>query len=107
MLPDATVVEGSQFEHYLILKDPEGKQQILLGGKSYILGRSPENEIVLRSQSVSREHATLTGIAVSEPLLQIFRLSDGTPEKGKSTGLLGLRGKLYRSDTMFGDIIRL
>ena len=47
---DATVVEGSQFEHYLILQDPEGQQRILLDSKSYVLGRSPENEIVLRSQ---------------------------------------------------------
>ncbi|WP_434687762.1 tetratricopeptide repeat protein [Pseudanabaena minima] len=103
---DATVVEGSQFEHYLILKDPEGKQRILLDGKNYILGRSPENEIVLRSQSVSREHATLTGIAVSEPLLQIFRLSDGTPEKGKSTNGLLINGEMRESwILMHGDEI--
>ena len=103
---DATVVEGSQFEHYLILKDPEGQQQILLDSKSYVLGRSPESEIVLRSQSVSREHATLIGISVPDPLLQLFRLSDGTPEKGKSTNRLLINGEIRDSWVlMHGDEI--
>lgn len=103
---DATVVEGGQFEHYLILKDPEGQQRILLDSKSYVLGRSPENEIVLRSQSVSREHATLVGIFVPDPLLQIFRLSDGTPEKGKSTNGLLINGEMRDSwILMHGDEI--
>jgi pSer/pThr/pTyr-binding forkhead associated (FHA) protein len=94
---DATVVEGGQFEHYLILKDPEGQQRILLDSKSYVLGRSPESEIVLRSQSVSREHATLIGISVPAPLLQLFRLSNGTPEKGKSTNGVLINGEMRDS----------
>ncbi len=103
---DATVVEGGQFEHYLILKDPEGEQRILLDSTRYVLGRSPENEIVLRSQSVSREHATLIGISVPAPLLQFFRLSDGTPEKGKSTNGLVINGEIRDSwILMHGDEI--
>ena len=103
---DATVVEGSQFEHYLVLKDPEGQQRILLESKSYVLGRSPENNIVLRSQSVSREHATLIGISVPAPVLQLFRLSDGTPEKGKSTNGLVINGEMRDSWVlMHGDEI--
>ncbi len=103
---DATVVEGSQFDHYLILKDPEGPQRILLDSKKYVLGRSPENEIVLRSQSVSREHATLVGISVPAPLLQLFRISDGTPEKGKSTNGLLINGEMRDSWVlMHGDEI--
>jgi len=103
---DATIVEGSQFDHYLILQDPQGQQRILLDGKKYILGRSPEHEIVLRSQSVSREHATLSAIQVSPPLLQIFRLSDGTPEKGKSTNGVLINGEIRDSwILMHGDQI--
>ena len=103
---DATIVEGGQFEHYLILQDPQGQQRILLDGKRYVLGRSPENEIVLRSQSVSREHATLIGIPVTPPLLQVFRLSDGTPEKGKSTNGLLINGEMRDSWVlMHGDEI--
>jgi pSer/pThr/pTyr-binding forkhead associated (FHA) protein len=103
---DATIVEGGQLEHCLILKDPEGQQRISLDAKSYVLGRSPENEIVLRSQSVSREHATLIGISVPSPLLQVFRLSDGTPEKGKSTNGLVINGEMRDSWVlMHGDEI--
>ncbi len=96
-LQDSTIVEGSQFEHFLILQDPEGEQKILLDNKSYVLGRSPENDILLRSQSVSREHATLTSIVVPAPLLQLFRLSDGTLEKGKSTNGVQFNGELRDS----------
>lgn len=96
-LQDATVVEGSQFEHFLILQDPEGEQRILLDSKSYRLGRSSENEIVVRSQSVSREHATLTGISLPPPLFQVFRLNDGASEQGKSTNGVLINGKIRNS----------
>jgi len=92
-LQDATVVEGSQFEHSLVIKDPEGVQGILLDDRFYKIGRSPKNDIVLRSQMVSREHATLTGIITDAPLFQLFRLSDGDPETGKSTNGLQVNGE--------------
>lgn len=105
-LQDATVVEGSNFDHFLILQDPEGQQKISLEHKNYILGRSLESDIVLRSQSVSREHATLTSIKIPAPLLQIFRLSDGTNEKGKSTNGILINGDIRDSWVlMHGDEI--
>lgn len=90
---DPTVVEGSQFEHTLVVKDPEGVQGILLDDRFYKIGRSPKNNIVLRSQLVSREHATLTGILADPPLFQLFRLTDGDPEIGKSTNGLQINGE--------------
>jgi len=94
MIPqDATVVEGSQFEHSLVVKDPEGVQSILLDDRFYKIGRSPKNNIVLRSQLISREHATLTGILAEPPLFQLFRLTDGDPEVGKSTNGLQINGE--------------
>jgi hypothetical protein len=100
---ELTIVEGNQFEHYLIVHYPDGQQRILLDTKSYVLGRAPENSIVLRSQSVSREHASLTSIAVAEPLLQIFRINDGTPEKGKSTNGLLINGTMRDSWVLMHD----
>ncbi|WP_271252285.1 tetratricopeptide repeat protein [Pseudanabaena sp. Chao 1811] len=105
-LQDSTVVEGSQFEHSLVVKDPEGMQGILLDDRFYKIGRSPKNDIVLRSQLVSREHATLTGILTDPPLFQMFRLSDGDLETGKSTNGLHINGE--RRDNwvlMHGDEI--
>ncbi|PZV11748.1 MAG: hypothetical protein DCF20_18965 [Pseudanabaena sp.] len=90
---ESTVVEGSQFEHSLIVKDPEGIQGILLADRFYKIGRAPENGIVVRSQLVSRQHATLTGILIDPPLFQLFRLIDGNPEKGKSTNGIQINGE--------------
>ena len=90
---DSTVVEGNQFDHVLVIKDPEGVKGIRLDDRFYKLGRSPQNDIVVRSQLVSRDHATLTGILVDPPLYQIFRLSDGTPAKGKSTNGMQINGE--------------
>lgn len=90
---DATIVEGSQFEHSLVVKDPEGVQDVLLDDRFYKIGRSPKNNIILRSQLVSREHATLTGLLTDAPLFQLFRLSDGDPEKGKSTNGIQVNGE--------------
>ena len=90
---DATIVEGSQFEHSFVVKDPEGIQELLLDSRFYSLGRSPKNDIVVHSQLVSRQHATLTGILIDPPLFQLFRLSDGNPEKGKSTNGIQINGE--------------
>ena len=89
---EATIVEGNQFEHFLVVQDPEGQQRFLLDSNSYTLGRSPDSNIILRSQSVSREHATLEAIKVKPPLMQVFRISDGT-DKGKSTNGITINGK--------------
>jgi hypothetical protein len=105
---DATVVEGSQFEHSFVVKDPEGVRGMSLDDRFYKLGRSPKNDICVRSQLVSREHATLTGVLIEPPLFQIFRLSDGCLEKGKSTNGIKINGE--RRDhwvLMHGDEIIL
>jgi len=88
----ATIYEAPEFEHFLILQDPEGEQRISLEVKSYTIGRSQDNTILLRSQLVSRKHATLLGIAVLPPVLQVFRVSEGTKENKKSTNGILING---------------
>jgi tetratricopeptide (TPR) repeat protein len=90
----ATTFEAPEFEHFLILQDPEGEQRVSLEVKSYTIGRSQDNTILLRSQLVSRKHATLLGIAVSPPLLQVFRVSEGTKENKKSTNGILINGTI-------------
>ncbi|WP_107666841.1 FHA domain-containing protein [Cyanothece sp. BG0011] len=48
-----------QREHFLIIEDDKGRQEILLREPTYSLGRSHDCDIRLRSQFVSRHHATL------------------------------------------------
>ena len=88
----ATTFEAPEFEHFLILQDPEGEQRISLEVKNYTIGRSQDNTILLRSQLVSRKHATLLGIAVFPPLLQVFRVSEGTKDNKKSTNGILING---------------
>jgi pSer/pThr/pTyr-binding forkhead associated (FHA) protein len=90
---EATVFEGSQFEHSLVIKDPEGIRGTRLDDRFYKIGRSPKSDICIHSQLVSREHATLKGILTDPPLFQIFRLSDGNPENRKSTNGIKINGK--------------
>ncbi|MDX2255189.1 MAG: tetratricopeptide repeat protein [Pseudanabaenaceae cyanobacterium bins.39] len=90
-MQDATIVEGIQFDHYLMVQDPEGSQKILLNAPRYIVGRSPDVEIVLRSQSVSREHATISMLTMEPPLGQLFQITNGT-DKGKSTNGITING---------------
>ncbi|OIP70716.1 MAG: hypothetical protein AUK48_13410 [Oscillatoriales cyanobacterium CG2_30_44_21] len=104
-LQDLTVVESERIDHFLVLQDPQGQQSVNLSQKNYILGRSPEADIILRSQSVSREHATLSAISIN-PLDYVFQISDGTSESGKSTNGLIINGDVRDSWVlMHGDEI--
>lgn len=46
-------------EHYLIIQDNRGRKELLLTEEKYILGRSVNCDIIIKSQFVSRHHATL------------------------------------------------
>ena len=46
-------------EHSLIVKDDRGRREFLLTEQKYSLGRSANCDIIIKSQFVSRHHATL------------------------------------------------
>jgi pSer/pThr/pTyr-binding forkhead associated (FHA) protein len=94
---EATVVEGYQVEHFLVIKDTEGKHKVPLNAAYYSLGRSPECDIVLHSSLVSRHHAYLQYIPVKPPLFQLFRIVDGNMEGLRSTNGIQINGKSYAS----------
>jgi tetratricopeptide (TPR) repeat protein len=88
-----TTFDAPEFEHFLILQDPEGEQRISLEIKSYTIGRS---------QLISQKHATLLGISVLPPLLQVFRVSVGTKRSNKSTNAILING-IKRSSWVLMD----
>jgi tetratricopeptide (TPR) repeat protein len=94
---EATVVEGYQVEHYLVIKDTEGKHKVPLTAAYYSMGRSPECDIVLHSSLVSRHHASLQYLPVKPPLFQLFRIVDGNSEGVRSTNGIQINGKSYAS----------
>ncbi|MEB3312202.1 MAG: FHA domain-containing protein [Snowella sp.] len=49
----------TEAEHYLIIQDDRGRKEMVLTEEIYTIGRSPSCDIFLKSQFVSRYHATL------------------------------------------------
>jgi len=79
--------------HVLTVEDPKGFRNFLLQNMTYSLGRSLDNLIVLRSNLVSRQHATI--LAVNNPNKNscLFRIIDGTLEGTRSTNGILINGK--------------
>lgn len=94
-----------QKEHFLIVEDDKGRQVISLTESSYSIGRSPNSKIRLRSQFVSRYHATLLR-CLSSNGESFYQIIDGD-EQGhlSSNGLLINGEKLTSHALKHGDEI--
>jgi diguanylate cyclase (GGDEF)-like protein len=92
--------------HVLTVEDPQGFRNFLLhNNMTYSLGRSLENMIVLRSNFVSRKHATLLAIT-SKHTSCFFRIIDGLIDGHRSTnGILVNGKKRYSHILSHGDEI--
>jgi pSer/pThr/pTyr-binding forkhead associated (FHA) protein len=78
----------SQKEHFLLVEDDKGKQEVLLKHPVYSLGRAPTCDIRLRSQFVSRHHATLFRFERGNNS-SYYRIVDGDAEgKASANGML-------------------
>lgn len=90
-------------EHFLIVEDDKGRRVVPLTESSYTLGRSPECDIRLRSQFVSRHHATLFRF-VKENGESYYRIVDGDAQGKASSNGLRINGqKLSAYDLKHGD----
>ena len=91
--------------HFLIVEDDYGKKVVLLQNQTYSLGRAPNCDIRVRSQFVSRRHATL--VKQSQPDDKfLYQIVDGDPEKGPSANGLLVNGQKVSSHTLkHGDKI--
>ena len=94
-----------QREHFLIIEDDKGRQRILLRQPSYSMGRAQECDIRLRSQFVSRHHATVYR-RIREDGSSYYRIVDGDAEGKRSVnGLLINKVKEAAHDLQDGDEI--
>lgn len=90
----------------MVVKDLEGQRTIPLQEATYSLGRDSRNAIVLRSRSVSRQHAILLRVTFPETNHYGFRIIDGSFKGKKSTnGLLVNGTKCFSHDLKSGDFI--
>lgn len=95
----------SQQEHILSVEDDSGRREVILSLPVYVIGRSPDCDIILQSQFASRHHATLHR-QQSEGGSSYYRIVDGD-RKGKpsANGLLVNGRKVSAKDLKHGDSI--
>ncbi|MGK7931552.1 MAG: FHA domain-containing protein [Microcystaceae cyanobacterium] len=92
-----------QQEHFLIIEDGKGRQELILSDAVYSLGRATHCDVRLRSQFVSRHHATLLRCLRTDGS-SYYRIVDGD-NHGKSSvnGLLINGSKLAEHNLKHGD----
>ncbi|GAB1539037.1 hypothetical protein NUACC21_17020 [Scytonema sp. NUACC21] len=98
--------EREKIRHLLIVSDLQGQRTIPLKEATYSLGRDSRNAIVLRSRSVSRQHAILLRVTVPDTDQCGFRIIDGSFKGKRSTNGLIVNGtKCFSHDLQHGDVI--
>jgi pSer/pThr/pTyr-binding forkhead associated (FHA) protein len=94
-----------QKDHFLIVEDDKGRKQVLLVEPSYSIGRSPNCDICLRSQFVSRHHATLIRRRRDDGQ-SYYQIVDGDIEGRSSANGLVINGrKTTEQELKHGDIV--
>ena len=81
-------------EHLLIINDDSGRRELQLLENHYTIGRSPLATIRVRSQFVSRIHATLIRQAI-EATQTVYRIIDGDGSGNTSVNGLLINQKKY------------
>ncbi|MDZ8050633.1 MAG: EAL domain-containing protein [Aulosira sp. ZfuVER01] len=98
--------EREKIRHILVVKDLQGQRTIPLQEATYSLGRDSRNAIVLRSRSVSRQHAILLRVTIPETDQYGFRIIDGDFKGKKSTnGVFVNATKCFSHNLQHGDVI--
>ena len=89
----STLAKKDMLHHVLTVEDPKGFRNFLLQNMTYSIGRGLENLIVLRSNLVSRQHATLLAVADQKKSSYFFRVIDGSLDGTRSTNGILINGK--------------
>ncbi|MBE9004223.1 EAL domain-containing protein [Fortiea sp. LEGE XX443] len=100
---------GSEWEkirHLLVVQDLQGQRTMPLQETTYSIGRDSRNAIVLRSRSVSRQHAILLRVTLPETDQYGFRIIDGNFKGKPSTNGLYVNGtKCFSHNLQHGDVV--
>jgi len=98
--------EQEKIRHLLVIKDLGGQRTVPLQEATYSLGRDSRNAIVLRSRSVSRQHAILLRVTTPNTDLFGFRIIDGNFKGKRSTNGLFVNGiKCFSHNLQHDDLI--
>jgi pSer/pThr/pTyr-binding forkhead associated (FHA) protein len=92
-------------DHFLIIEDDKGRQEILLDDSRYSIGRDQHSDIRLHSQFVSRRHATLNRLLRDNGEI-CYQIIDGDGNgKKSSNGILVNGHKTDQHELKHGDEI--
>ncbi len=98
--------EQEKICHLLVIQDLEGQRTIVLQEATYSLGQDSRNAIVLRSKSVSRQHAILMRVTLAETDQYGFLIIDGSFKGNRSKNGLFINGiKCFSHELKDGDLI--
>ncbi|AKG20833.1 EAL domain-containing protein [Calothrix sp. 336/3] len=98
--------QQDRIHHFLLVQDQQGKRNILLQDTTYSLGRDSRNAIVLHSRSVSRQHAILLRVPLTDSDQYGFRVIDGSFKGKRSTNGVYVNGnKCFSHNLQHGDVI--
>ncbi len=94
-------------EYYLIIQDDRGRKEFLLTEQKYSLGRSINCDIVIKSQFVSRHHATLIRRQTEDNSFYYEIIDGNGADKVSANGLLFNSKKISHYRLRSGDEIIL
>jgi diguanylate cyclase (GGDEF)-like protein len=98
--------EREKIRHLLVVQDLQGERTIPLQETTYSLGRHSGNSIVLRSRSVSKQHAILLRVTLPQTDQYGFRIIDGNFKgKGSTNGLFVNGCQCFSHELRHGDVI--
>jgi pSer/pThr/pTyr-binding forkhead associated (FHA) protein len=92
-------------EHYLIIQDNRGRRELLLTENTYTLGRSANCDIIIKSQFVSRHHATLLRHQREDNSFYYEIIDGNGADKISANGLLFNSKKIFQHNLRSGDEI--
>ena len=92
-------------EHCLIINDNRGRKEFLLTEQKYSLGRSANCDIIIKSQFVSRHHATLIRHQTEDHCFYYEIIDGNGADKVSANGLLFNHKKISRYNLRSGDEI--
>jgi len=92
-------------EHRLIINDNRGRKEFLLTEQKYSLGRSANCDIIIKSQFVSRHHATLIRHQREDHCFYYEIIDGNGADKVSANGLLFNHKKISRYNLRSGDEI--
>ncbi len=92
-------------QHILVFNLTYGERVFYLNEPQYLIGRYPQNSIVINAEGISREHATLLKKTTHDHHFS-YLIMDGTIEGGKSRNGIRVNGnKINQCELRHGDII--